>query len=236
MNDLQVYTNPEFGQVRTLTLNSEPWFVGKDVATALEYKDTAKAVSAHVDDEDKHLVRVGEIPTLKVNNYGAYIINESGLYSLILSSKLPSAKRFKRWVTSEVLPAIRRTGAYTAPSATPTPQREFTTDDYIRVASIIAGCKNERLPYVLNLLTQGGFTVPTVERIRTDASKDTSGECARLINQAISDYGMGTREIGRLTGLAATQIQRIRTAQSIPTVARSNIIIAAIKNAVPEIE
>lgn len=235
MNEMQVFTNPEFGQVRTLAVEESPWFVGKDVAIALGYQNGSKAVIDHVDTEDK------KTEVLPYSQNGKTvgkltIINESGLYSLILSSKLPSAKRFKRWVTSEVLPAIRRTGAYTAPSATPTPQREFTTDDYIRAASIIAGCKNERLPYVLNLLTQGGFTVPTVERIRTDASKDTSGECARLINQAISDYGMGTREIGRLTGLAATQIQRIRTAQSIPTVARSNIIIAAIKNAVPEIE
>lgn len=237
MNEMQVFTNPEFGRLRTILIDEAPWTVGKDVAVALGYSNASKAIISHVDTEDK---RTEVLPYSQNGNTVGKItvINESGLYSLILSSKLPSAKRFKRWVTSEVLPAIRRTGAYSVQNATPptTPQREFTTDDYIRAASIIAGCKNERLPYVLNLLTQGGFTVPTVEHIRTEASKDTSGECARLINLAISDHGMGTREIGRITGLQATQITRIRTGASIPTVARSNIIISAIKNELPEIE
>lgn len=112
MNNLQVFNNAEFGSVRTVAIDNEPWFVGKDVADALGYKDSSDALRNHVDDEDKILVKVGEIPTLKISNYGAYIINESGLYSLILSSKLPSAKKFKRWVTSEVLPSIRKTGHY----------------------------------------------------------------------------------------------------------------------------
>lgn len=115
MNDLQIFNNEEFGEVRTLEIDGEPWFVGKDVALALGYKDTADGLKNHVDDEDKRLVKVGEIPTLETSNYGAYIINESGLYSLILGSRLPNAKKFKRWVTSEVLPAIRKTGGYQLP-------------------------------------------------------------------------------------------------------------------------
>ena len=108
MNGIQIFKNEEFGTVRAMEIDGEPWFVGKDVAEILGYKETAKAVRTHIDDEDKG-VSVLDTPGGKQN---ITIINESGLYSLILSSKLPSAKKFKRWVTSEVLPTIRKTGGY----------------------------------------------------------------------------------------------------------------------------
>lgn len=108
MEDIQIFNNPEFGQVRALELSGTPWFVGKDVAEILKYQRTADAISSHVDDEDKG---VGKIQT-PGGMQKVILINESGLYSLILSSKLPTAKKFKRWVTSEVLPAIRKTGGY----------------------------------------------------------------------------------------------------------------------------
>lgn len=113
MNDLQIFSNSEFGNIRTVTVNGEPWFVGKDIAEALGYgkgKSLNNAVASHVDDEDKGVTEM-MTPGGKQN---LIIINESGLYSLILSSKLPNAKKFKRWVTSEVLPAIRKTGHYEA--------------------------------------------------------------------------------------------------------------------------
>lgn len=106
-NEVQVFSF-DSRDVRTLTINDEPWFVGKDVATILGYKNTKDALSKHVDDEDK----LGSQIATSGQNREMTIINESGLYSLILSSKLPSAKKFKRWVTSEVLPAIRKHGAY----------------------------------------------------------------------------------------------------------------------------
>ena len=109
MNELQVFKNQEFGQVRTLTLNDEPWFVGKDVAEVLGYKNQNDALVKHVDDEDKDTIAIRDSIG---RNRNTPIINESGLYSLVLSSKLPSAKKFKRWVTSEVLPALRKTGQY----------------------------------------------------------------------------------------------------------------------------
>lgn len=108
MEQLKIFENEEFGQVRTINIDGEPWFVGKDVAKILGYKDTSDAMRRHVDDEDK-LTRCF---TDSGQKRELYIINESGLYSVILSSKLPSAKRFKRWVTSEVLPVIRKTGSY----------------------------------------------------------------------------------------------------------------------------
>ena len=106
--ELQIFQNAEFGSVRSITVNGEPYFVGKDVAEILGYKDTSDAMRRHVDDEDK-LTRCF---TDSGQSREMYIINESGLYSLNLSSKLPTAKRFKRWVTSDVLPAIRRHGLY----------------------------------------------------------------------------------------------------------------------------
>ena len=111
---IQVFSNDEFGKVRTLMVNNEPWFVGKDVAEILGYKEASKAVRQHVDEDDKG----GSILDTPGGKQNITIINESGLYSLILSSKLPTAKKFKRWVTSEVLPSIRKTGGYTLPDFT----------------------------------------------------------------------------------------------------------------------
>ena len=108
MNDLKVFENEEFGSVRTLSMDGDPWFVGKDVATALGYAKPTDAVRKHVDSEDRGVSKT-ETPS---GEQDVVIINESGLYSLILSSKLPKAKAFKRWVTSEVLPTLRKTGSY----------------------------------------------------------------------------------------------------------------------------
>ena len=107
-NELQVFNNEEFGSVRTLTIDNQPWFVAKDIAEILGYANPQKAVRDHVDEEDKG---VNEMDT-PGGKQSFVVINESGLYSLILSSKLKSAKKFKRWVTSEVLPAIRLKGEY----------------------------------------------------------------------------------------------------------------------------
>lgn len=109
MNELQVFENAEFGPVRTVEVNGEPYLVGKDVAEILGYERPAKAILDHVDDEDKDEVPIQDTIGRMQNTP---IINESGLYSLILSSKLPTAKKFKRWVTSEVLPSIRKHGMY----------------------------------------------------------------------------------------------------------------------------
>ena len=108
MNNLNIFYNPEFGNIRVLTIKNESYFVGKDVAFLLGYSNTRDALRKHVDDEDKDVAKC-DTPS---GTQEMTVINESGLYSLILSSKLPTAKRFKRWVTSEVLPAIRKHGAY----------------------------------------------------------------------------------------------------------------------------
>ena len=108
MSKLEIFENSEFGEIRTVEINNEPWFVGRDVATVLGYSNPRKAIGDHVDDEDKGVTKCDTLG----GRQDLTIINESGLYSLILSSKLPNAKAFKRWVTSEVLPAIRKHGLY----------------------------------------------------------------------------------------------------------------------------
>lgn len=112
MNDITIFRNEQFGEIRTMKRDGEIWFVGKDVADVLGYKKTENALAKHVDTEDKTLTPIqGGCST---GSQKTYIINESGLYSLILSSKLPTAKEFKRWVTSEILPSVRKHGGYIA--------------------------------------------------------------------------------------------------------------------------
>ena len=112
-NQIMEFTNEQFGKIRTTLIDGEPWFISRDVAIALGYSNPNKAVKDHVDEEDKGITNRYTLG----GNQNLGIINESGLYSLILSSKLPNAKVFKRWVTSEVLPSIRKTGSYATPEA-----------------------------------------------------------------------------------------------------------------------
>ena len=110
-NDLMVFQNQEFGEIRSILINDEPWFVGKDVASVLGYSNPSKVLTDNVDPEDK----LNNDSLSSLGQRGGWLINESGMYSLILSSKLPNARKFKRWVTGEVLPSIRKHGAYLTP-------------------------------------------------------------------------------------------------------------------------
>lgn len=124
MNELQIFSNPEFGQVRVMMQNNEPWFVGKDVAEVLKYSNSRKALIDHVDEDDKGVTKCDTLGGIQ----DLTIINESGLYSLVLSSKLPTAKKFKHWVTSEVLPSIRKHGAYMTED---TIEKALTSPDFL---------------------------------------------------------------------------------------------------------
>lgn len=114
MNKLQIFNNPEFGKIRTIIKDNEVWFIGKDVCEILKYQNGSRDINRHVDEEDRQILKSTETVVLEngVPTRGLIIINESGLYSLVLSSKLPTAKKFKRWVTNEVLPSIRKHGIY----------------------------------------------------------------------------------------------------------------------------
>lgn len=137
-NKIEVFTNAEFGSVRTLTIDGEPYFVGKDVAEILEYADPQKSIKMHVDEEDKLTRQI----VVSGQNRNMTVINESGLYSLILSSKLPNAKKFKHWVTGEVLPSIRKHGAYMTDS---TLEQALTSPDFlIKLATELKTEKEKR--------------------------------------------------------------------------------------------
>lgn len=138
MNNVQIFKNTEFGKFRAVVINTEPWFVGKDVASILGYADTFGALKKHVDLEDKQNCQNDSFESPR----GLTVINESGLYSLVLSSKLPTAKKFKRWVTSEVLPTIRKHGAYMTDDAL---HKAITEPDFlIRLATALKQEKEAR--------------------------------------------------------------------------------------------
>lgn len=142
MNELQIFNSEEFGEIRTATIDNEPWFVGKDVAEALGYKKPENAIANHVSDEDKTSTLIqGSGSNYKSK---ATIINESGLYALIFGSKLESAKRFKRWVTSEVLPTIRKTGSY---------QKPMTVAEQIQLLALGNQDHEERIEKLENTMT-----------------------------------------------------------------------------------
>lgn len=128
MNELKIFENPEFGSIRTVVIDNEPWFVGNDVAKALGYKDTYSALRHNVDDEDKRLCPVGSTS----GTQDTLVISESGLYSLIFGSKLEKAKEFKHWVTAEILPSIRKNGGYIQN------QEQMTPEQIVANALIVA--------------------------------------------------------------------------------------------------
>ncbi len=143
MNDLQIFESPEFGKIRTLEVEGEPWFVGKDVADILGYQNASKALADHVDAEDK----LNNESLSSLGQRGGWIINESGLYSLILSSKLPTAKKFKRWVTAEVIPSIRKNGGYVSG------QENMTPEELMAAALLMANKTIENQKLRLSTLT-----------------------------------------------------------------------------------
>lgn len=151
MNDLQIFSNPEFGQVRTVEIAGQPWLVGKDVAVALGYKNPRDALDRHVDDEDKNTV---VNPDGNRGNPNMIIINESGLYSLILSSKMPKAKAFKHWVTGEVLPALRKNGVYETVKAQQHIEQLEATNDRLTVAIQSVSQAKDQLAEIIDMRDQ----------------------------------------------------------------------------------
>ena len=177
MNEVRVFDNAEFGAVRTVLMDGEPWLVGKDVALALGYAEPRSAISKKVDSEDKGVAEM-ETPSGKQE---MTIINESGLYSLVMSSKLESAKRFKRWVTSEVLPSIRKHGGYIAG------QETLSDDELLAKALLVAQNKiAERDALIQRQQEQIEADKPKVlfsNAVSTSRSSILVGELAKLICQ-----------------------------------------------------
>ena len=198
LTEIQVFENTEFGKVRTVLINNEPYFVGKDVAEALGYSNTRDSLAKHVDNEDKNTVAIRD----GKGNPNQILINESGLYSLILGSKLEGAKKFKRWVTSEVLPSIRKTGSYTTVSVhqdSPLEKARFLheiaenyaeTPVYMQILDA----------YAVKEIT-GKFVLPLPESTQQDYSATEVGNMlgisANKVGSIANKLGIKTEEYGR---------------------------------------
>lgn len=177
MNNLQIFDSPDFGQIRTIQQNGEPWFVGKDVADILGYQNGSRDVNRHVDEDDRQNYQNGTFES----NRGLTIINESGLYSLILSSKMPKAKEFKRWVTSEVIPAIRKTGGYIAGS-------ENMTDAEIMAKAVLVAQstiqqRDQRIKELESDVAAAKPKVLFADAVSASDSTILIGDLAKLIKQ-----------------------------------------------------
>lgn len=184
MSELKVFENSEFGSIRTLEIGGEPWFVGKDVAALLGYAKPENALSTHVDREDKTTTLIqGDGSNYKSKTT---IINESGLYSLVLSSKLPTAKKFKRWVTSEVIPAIRKHGAYMSPE---TIEKVLLNPD--TVIKLATELKEERMKRAAleDKVEADHPKVLFADAVATSKTSVLIGEFAKILKQNGIDIG-----------------------------------------------
>lgn len=190
MTDLQIFKNDTFGQVRILEKDNELWFVAKDVADTLGYQNGSRDVNRHTDEEDriKTMVFDGN------QNKETILINESGLYSLVLSSKLPTAKQFKRWVTSEVIPQIRKTGAYSVniPKTLPEALRAYANEVESHDATKAIVAQQEQ-------------QIAEFKPVKDYVDKILSSKSCLTITQIAADYGMSAQELNKILHEAGLQ-------------------------------
>lgn len=248
MNEIQVFSNPEFGSIRTMRIDGEPWFVGRDVAAALGYgggnptsKALTDAIRRYVDMDDKRHISYKELQghqnddlnglsTMvnlnEVSHFGMYLINESGVYALIFGSKLPLAKSFKRWVTSEVLPALREKGYYTTQKA----DTSLDPRDYVRAAEILSRCRENRLSMVVGVLVQAGFDITLKEdipRIASPIDPQVNADNQARLRELLSRYSV--YEAADATGMAPGVISRYRNGKSKPRPERCAKMISVLE-------
>ena len=186
-NAMQVFNNPEFGKVRTVVINNEPWFIGKDVAMALGYGNPRQGIASHVDAEDKGVQKL-DTPSGEQN---MTVINESGVYALIFGSKLPTAKKFKHWVTSEVLPDIRKHGLYAKQSVI-----DIMLNDPDSCIKLLTEYKKEkqekeRLQAELDY-SKEWYSIKRVAKLNDISWKSISW---RKLKRASADIGIGVKKI-----------------------------------------
>lgn len=225
MTELQIFNHQDFGQIRVVEQGGEPWFVAADVCRALEVGNPSDAV-ARLDADDRTLVSIEGSSNGKPVN----AVNEPGLYSLVLGSRKPEAKAFKRWITHEVLPSIRKTGGYHLVEVLPAvKQRSLTTDDYLKAATIVGSCRNERMPYVLGFLKQAGFSIPEVQRSREQLQM----ELMEVLDRAFSN-GFTSRQISAMVGIDYGTICQYRRGIHKPGRKRAEYIIQVVRNAMED--
>ena len=206
---LQTFQNLEFGEIRSMTIDGEPYFVGKDVAAALGYERPDNAIRKHVDDEDKLTHQI----SASGQNRTMYIINESGMYSLILSSKLEGAKRFKRWVTSEVLPSIRKTGAFATDSAAAELKARELRVKEMNAQARLMNAETRRL---LILQKEKGLSKVAVDALAVRAMEDVTGkDLGEYLPRTEKTYSAS--EIGNALGISAAKVGKIANAYGLKT-------------------
>lgn len=220
MMELQIFNHQDFGQIRAVEQDGEPWFVATDVCRALEHTNVNMALD-RLDEDEKSKFGLG------LPGGDTWCVNEPGPYSLVLGSRKPEAKAFKRWITHEVLPSIRKTGVYVLPTVK---QRGLTTDDYLKAAAIVSGCRNERMPYVLGFLEQAGFSIPKIQNQR----EELSDELMIVLNEAVTKHGFTARQLGALTGIDFGTISQYRRGRHRPSAERSRYIIHVVKKAIAQ--
>ena len=205
--EIQIFKNEEFGQVRTMLINNEPWFVGKDVANILGYVKPLNAIATHVDEEDS--LKQGLIDSAG-RTQQTIVINESGLYSLILSSKLPNAKKFKRWVTREVLPSIRKTGSYSS---------KKKVDPAIKEKEIEARLKNAKAReanVLLKIASNPNLSEEYVQVLQSKATEIITGE-AILPLPIAERKTYSAEEIGKQLGISGNKVGRMANKYNLKT-------------------
>lgn len=229
MDEMKIFENPEFGQVRTIIIDNEPWFCGKDVATALGYADTKKALIQHCREPWVVIHPLGVQTGTKADGSPAVqqvkmkFIGEPNLYRLITHSKLPSSEKFERWIFEEVLPAIRKTGKYEVSGKEQEykPTRPLTSDDYMDAGKAIARCDNRRLPIVLDLFRKAGLDIQKVTDIQKKKNHEESDNeyFIGLLNQ----YGLN--ELTEKLGICRSSIYYYRIGKYKPNKKRKELII-----------
>ena len=209
-NEIKVFSNEEFGSIRRVEIDGEYWLSGKDVAQALGYAKPENALSAHVDDEDKTTTLVQGTGS----NYKskATVINESGLYSLVLSSKLPSAKKFKRWVTSEVLPSVRKHGAYMTPE---TLEAAILNPDYLLKVATALKEETDKRKALESKVQADAPKVLFADSVAASSSTVLVGELAKIMRQ--NGVDMGERRLFRWMRDNGYLIKRNGTDYNMPT-------------------
>lgn len=217
MNDLKVFENPNLGKVRVVERNGEPWFVAVDVCRVLGLDDTGKAVS-RLDDDELTRIKIGSGGQMRE----AYAVNESGLYALVLGSRKPEAKAFKRWVTHEVLPAIRRTGRYEAPGA-----EGITPAMVLEAAQVLSSCPPEVRFCVHKMLSDAGFNLAPLglKPPHVPGKDERKAQFARWFDHECMQRYATSIDAAAALGTSDANICRWRTGQNFPQARLLNVII-----------
>ena len=227
MNELKIFKNEEFGQVRTVMIDGEPYFVGKDVAEILGYAEPRSAISKKVDDEDRGVAKM-ETPS---GMQEMTIINESGLYSLILSSKLESAKKFKRWVTSEVLPTIRKQGYYTADNN----KNDETKAKLLRAEAMVINAKNRAFNTIMKSIDNKQLSPIAVQVFGLKGLESIFGvDVGNLLPKTEKTYS--ATEVGNMLGISAVKVGRLANANGLKTAEYGVYVMDKSKYSTKEVE